>query len=293
MIQAQEIIKTSDSGGLRFNGIIRHATEGNPLISIITVTLNAVNFLERTIESIISQTYKNIEYIIIDGGSTDNTLNIIKKHEKIIDYWKSEPDKGIYDAMNKGILSAMGEWVYLINSDDYLIDNNVIADVVSYINQFPNVDLFYGNAIKNYSKPNFKVLFSLDLTENNLRKGRQPQHQAFVRRDAFLRIGLFDTSYKSSSDFDFYCRIFKNDVICQHIKRVFAVTYPYGFSSNKELSMKETSIVIKKHFGEAVFNKYKRKIHFILFSRRCIKRLKLWYIYLFFRGLYYILFQKR
>lgn len=90
-----------------------------PLISIITVVYNGEKYLEQTIQSVINQTYKNIEYIVIDGGSTDGTLDIIKKYEEHISYWVSESDKGLYDAMNKGIGVAKGELIGMINSDDW------------------------------------------------------------------------------------------------------------------------------------------------------------------------------
>jgi glycosyltransferase involved in cell wall biosynthesis len=101
-----------------------------PLVSIITVVFNGERYLEETIKSVINQTYKNIEYIIIDGGSTDNTLNIIKKYEDKIDYWISEKDKGIYDAINKGIKLSRGELIGIINADDYY-EIDVLEKVVS------------------------------------------------------------------------------------------------------------------------------------------------------------------
>ena len=92
-----------------------------PLITVITVVFNGAKTLEETIKSVINQTYPNVEYIIIDGGSTDGTLDIIKKYEDVIDYWVSEPDKGIYDAMNKGATASLGYYVYFMGSDDILL----------------------------------------------------------------------------------------------------------------------------------------------------------------------------
>ena len=119
----------------------------NPLISIVTVVYNGKVFLEETILSIINQTYKNIEYIIIDGGSTDGTVDIIKKYENKISYWISEKDNGIYDAMNKGIKKSTGEWINFMNAGDLFNDNNVLTNFYnkSLIND--NVDFFYSDSV--------------------------------------------------------------------------------------------------------------------------------------------------
>ena len=95
----------------------------NPLISVVTVSYNAVSTIEQTIISVLNQMYSNIEYIIIDGGSTDGTVDIIKRYDDKIAYWRSEPDRGIYDAMNKGILQAKGEWIYFIGASDLCRSN--------------------------------------------------------------------------------------------------------------------------------------------------------------------------
>lgn len=106
-------------GGLRTKGYFKKSYKDKPLVSIITVVLNGEKYLEETILSVLNQTYDNVEYIIIDGGSTDGTLDIIKKYEHAIDYWVSERDRGIYDTMNKGITVASGEWIELLNAGDF------------------------------------------------------------------------------------------------------------------------------------------------------------------------------
>lgn len=100
-----------------------------PLISVVTVTFNAADILEETIRSVVNQTYPRVEYIIIDGGSTDNTLDIIKKYQDKISYSISEPDKGIYDAMNKGLRFVSGDWVNFMNAGDIFANNNVLSDI--------------------------------------------------------------------------------------------------------------------------------------------------------------------
>ena len=122
-------------GGLRTKGYFKKSYEDKPLISIITVVFNGEKYLEETIQSVINQTYSNVEYIIIDGGSSDGTLDIIKKYEERIDYWVSEKDKGIYDAMNKGIDVASGEWINFMNAGDGFYADDVL-DKIFILNQY-------------------------------------------------------------------------------------------------------------------------------------------------------------
>jgi glycosyltransferase involved in cell wall biosynthesis len=117
-------------GGLRTQGFFKTSLKDKPLITVITVVFNGEQFLEETILSVINQTYGNVEYIIIDGGSTDSTLEIIRKYEHAIDYWVSEKDKGIYDAMNKGIDLATGEWLNFMNADDVFFNHQVLGNMI-------------------------------------------------------------------------------------------------------------------------------------------------------------------
>ncbi len=118
-----------------------------PKVSIVTVVYNDAKGLEKTIKSVINQTYKNVEFIIIDGGSTDGTVEIIKKYEDYIDYWVSEEDKGIYDAMNKGIKAATGTWINFMNAGDVFVDCEVLSsiDFLAYQNLY----LIYGKKQQN------------------------------------------------------------------------------------------------------------------------------------------------
>ena len=116
-------------------------------ISIITVTLNSEKYIEDTIQSVIQQTYQNIEYIIIDGASEDGTLDIIKKHEDKIDYWIAEPDNGISDAMNKGLKIAKGDYVLFLQSDDYMADSTALERAAQCLQVNSNLDLYIFNVI--------------------------------------------------------------------------------------------------------------------------------------------------
>ena len=135
-----------------------------PLVSIITVVYNGEKYLEQTIQSVINQSYKNIEYLIIDGGSTDGTLDIIKKYENNISYWISEPDRGLYDAMNKGIKLAKGELIGMINSDDWYEEDAVETMVKAYLNN-PQKTIFHADRY--------------DIDEEGNRKIRKFNHSVF------------------------------------------------------------------------------------------------------------------
>lgn len=131
-------------GGLRTKGYFKKSYENKPLISIITVVYNGEKYLEETIQSVINQTYDNVEYIIIDGGSTDGTLDIIKKYKNQIDYWVSEKDSGIYDAMNKGIQSALGKWINFMNAGDKFFATVTISKFISCKD---DADLVYSDTL--------------------------------------------------------------------------------------------------------------------------------------------------
>ena len=133
-------------GGLRCEGNIKKSSVNSPLITVVTVVYNGEKFLDKTIESVIKQDYNNLEFIIVDGGSTDYTINIIKKYEDEIDYWISEKDEGIYDAMNKGLTLANGDWIYYLGADDTLKN---FSDEIKNALKNKEVDIILGtvNAI--------------------------------------------------------------------------------------------------------------------------------------------------
>lgn len=171
-----------------------------PLVSIITVVYNDVVNLEATIISVISQIYPNIEYIIIDGGSSDGTIDIIEKYSNKISYWISEPDNGIYDAMNKGIKQASGEWINFMNSGDTFASNDVI-------------DKVFRNQIADY----IKVIYgSVYIKKGNLIRLKKPYKLSFIKRHIpfchqssfVLNKYFFDTNYKIAADYKMMYDIF-------------------------------------------------------------------------------------
>ena len=162
----------------RDDGFIRTKTN-EQIVSIITVCLNSEKFLEQTIQSVISQSYDNIEYIIIDGGSSDKTVEIIKKYERFLRYWVSEPDKGIYDAMNKGVSHARGEWIGIINSDDWYTPK-AVEWIIKTANENSNADVIYGDVMHCEEDGTFRRVFGSH--ENLLENPTLPHPSLFVKK---------------------------------------------------------------------------------------------------------------
>ena len=193
-------VKTSKEGKIS-------KTSSIPLVTIVTVVLNGEKYLEETIQSVINQTYDNIEYIIIDGGSTDGTLEIIHKYEAVIDYWVSEPDGGIYDAMNKGIQLATGELIGLINSDDWYLSNAVSTVADKYTKEFQNERVIISGGIF-WIDSEGKIMFPVPRSEKFLVERinwEMPlNHPAtFVASDVYAILGLFNLKYQIGADYDF------------------------------------------------------------------------------------------
>ena len=181
-------------------------------VSIITVCLNSSATIEQTINSVLQQSYKNIEYIVIDGASTDSTLSIISRYKNNIAFLISETDHGLYDAMNKGLGIATGDIIAFINSDDFFTSNSVIEDVVAQFNLYKNIDVVYGNLIiVDKLKTDFVYRFyeSSRFKPWMLRFGIMPPHPAtFIKKNSYKKIGPYSLSYKIASDFEFFIRLF-------------------------------------------------------------------------------------
>lgn len=179
-----------------------------PLISVITVVLNGEKYLEQAIQSVINQTYPNIEYIIIDGGSTDGTLDIIRRYEDYIDYWVSEKDNGIYDAMNKGIKLALGQWIGILNSDDRYFSRDLFEKIFVK-SRLSNCDVIYGDTLilEEFNRENSYILRPKRLSK--LKYTMAFGHlSAFVSIKVYKTVGLYDIKYKVASDFNFFQRIY-------------------------------------------------------------------------------------
>lgn len=185
----------------------------NLLFSIITVVLNNNKTISDAIESVLSQDYKPLEYIVIDGNSNDGTLETIKYYESKINKVISEKDTGIYDALNKGLYLAKGDIIGFLNSDDLYINERVLSKVASIFQKYPDIDILYGNLI--YVKPNniFKVVrywTSKPYYSSFFEEGEVPPHPSlFVRKKVYDVVGGFNLSLNFAADYEFMLRIMK------------------------------------------------------------------------------------
>lgn len=216
-----------------------------PLISIITAVYNSKDTIEKTISSVLNQSYEYMEYIIIDGGSTDGTLEIIIKYNNYIDCLISEPDKGIYDALNKGIACAHGEWIYFLGADDRFIDDKVLKDVFATPSKgkliYGNVQFDDTGTIYNGSFPRRKLYF------NNI-----CQQAVFYHRDLFRNIGNFDLKYHLHADWVFNMKAFaRSDTRPKYVQRTIASYSLSGMSSKNvdHVFFQEHAELIREIFG--------------------------------------------
>lgn len=223
--------------------------------TVVTVCYNAVDTLDRTILSVIGQTYDNIEYIIIDGGSTDGTVDIIKKYADCIDYWISEPDKGIYDAMNKGVKRATGNYIIFMNSGDSFTDNYVITDIACNIDGAPA--LIYGDW---YERLNDSSVKKEPMPLSYLIKGMAFPHQSVFFKTDYHKHHLYNLKYKIAGDFDVIYSAFKNKEHFQYIHRAIAF---YDVTPSNSTSLRNIKTLIREHLDILEVHGSKRKFIYL------------------------------
>lgn len=216
----------------------------HPRISIITVVYNDLPNIEKTILSVINQTYSNIEYIIIDGGSNDGTTDVIKKYEKHLYYWCTEADKGIYNAMNKGVKKATGDWIAFINSGDYYY-NNEVFDLIFSSDSIKEADVIYGNMILKYL---FALFLSQPLELSLFNQLFPFSHPASLVKSSIIKKYQFNEEYKLAADYDFFYKLY-----CKKYKFIYLPIIISVFeaengasSSNNLRTFREVSIINKQ-----------------------------------------------
>ena len=218
-------------------------------ITIITVCYNAEHTIENTIRSVLNQSYSNLEYIIVDGLSNDNTIEIINSYrtkfinKKIPFVIISEKDMGIYDAMNKGIEAAQGQWILFMNSDDKIADSSVLLKVFSKDNS--GIDVIYGDSIQYDEKKKYPI----KAKPIEMLPKRMPfMHQAVFVRSNLCKRYKFDLSYKLCSDYDFFFKLYSEGVNFKRIDLTICYYYIGGVSGNNQLkALKEVIAIKKKH----------------------------------------------
>lgn len=224
----------------------------HPKFSIITVTYNAESVLEDTIQSVIAQTYHNIEYIIIDGASKDTTPAIIEKYRAYVHHVISEPDKGIYDAMNKGLALATGDYLCFLNAGDSLHEDDTLLRMVQSIRSKELPDVIYGETTLVDEKRHFLRMRRLStpekLTWKSFKQGMLVCHQAFFAKRSLAE--PYDLRYRYSSDFDWCIRIMKKSKTLHNTHLTIIDYLSEGMTTaNRKASLKERFRIMAKHYG--------------------------------------------
>lgn len=228
----------------------------HPTFSIITITYNASHWIEQTILNVLSQSYPNIEYIVIDGGSTDGTVDIIKQYESGIAYWVSEPDQGIYDAMNKGIQKATGDYVWFINAGDSLFTSDIVQRVAALAQKRKRLpDILYGETnIVDEDGESLglrRLRAPRKLSWKSFRMGMLVCHQSFVLKRSLAP--LYDLQYRYSADFDWCIRGMKQAKSICNTNLTLANFLDGGISTTqRKASLRERYAIMCKYYGTFV-----------------------------------------
>lgn len=220
----------------------------NPIVSIITVVFNSKDHIEKTINSVINQDFNSKEYIVIDGGSTDGTLEIVNSYESVIDVIISEPDNGIYDAMNKGIMNASGKYCLFLNSGDLLFNENTLNGLRNHLRN--NYGVIYGKAFFFSPEEGIDFVFGREVELSDFYLRMPICHQAiFFNTDMFKELGDYDTQFRIKADHEWMLRYFKSATTeALYVDEVIARYNMIGYAvTNKLQSIKEFKIISRKY----------------------------------------------
>ncbi len=243
----------------------------NPTVSIISVSYNSIRTISDTIKSVLAQTYPNIEYIIIDGSSTDGTIELVNSFGNKISKFTSEPDNGIYDAINKGIRLATGDIIGILHSDDFFYNEFVIEKVVKSFSD-NDIDAVFGDVQFVDSKKTSKIVRYYSSKHFNPRKfkyGFMPPHPSFyVRRELYDKLGFYKTDYKIAADFELLIRfLYVNQIKCKYLEMIFVSMRTGGVSNRSILS----NYTLNKEIARACRENGIRTNYFNIYSKYITK----------------------
>ncbi len=216
-----------------------------PKLSIVTINYNNKNGLEKTIESVINQTYQDFEYIIIDGGSTDGSKDIIKKYKARLTHWISEPDNGIYHAMNKGWKQANGEYFLFLNSGDYLYSPTIINVIIPFLT---DIDVLYGDTLQDFGYKKKIENYPDDYSLYNLLYTSLPHQASFIHKRILEKLDGYDESFRIISDWLLFFRgIIELNIEFKKIKEIISVFDMHGISNTLPIIEEEKNSAINKY----------------------------------------------
>lgn len=222
-------------------------TPSPSLVSVITVCFNAAGTIQATLDSVRAQTWRPLESVVVDGGSTDGTQEIVARYGDIAGTVVSEPDQGIYDAMNKGIGLARGEILHFLNADDSFVDSRVVEEVARLFDADPGLELVFGDAIyltgegaflRSYRRVNARNLIYGDLCHQTV----------FARRRLFERFGRFNLAYRINADYDWLLRVFRGGARVRYVDRAVARFDAGGQSAQNPQRTTAERLVVRKTF---------------------------------------------
>lgn len=223
----------------------------HPKISVITVSFNVVKEIEKTILSVLNQTYGNIEYIIIDGGSSDGTVDIIKKYADRLAYWVSEPDGGIYYGMNKGIKAATGEWIQFLNSGDYYYSNMSLENLMNRHDNY-NAGVIYGYQVHRFPYGDY---VRVHMPLSNFDRFMPIGHPSTLVKSSLIKAKGFDTRYRIAADYNMLYHLYKNSVVFESVQALVSVFDAVGgVSSVSDKTLIETARV-NGRLNDKIFKK--------------------------------------
>lgn len=223
-----------------------------PLLSIITVCLNDEQ-LERTCESIVKQTIQNFEWIVIDGGSNSNTLAIFEKYRSRIDCFVSEPDNGIYDAMNKGVMFAHGVWLNFMNAGDCFASNDILEKIWDSLRSSLDMDVLYGDFFRESAEGGIVIYAPKTLDNNFFSHANICQQSAFIKRTCFTTYGYFNLRYKILADLMFFASIKKNGGKFFYLDCIVSNRNMHGVSSDLHAANSEReNIILELYSAEEI-----------------------------------------